>query len=113
MAYQYHVAIENNFIRGPSPSYWTEKLADPILCGCIVLYQGGGDVQNYFPPGVIIPIDASDPSTVATIIRSLLQSNYYERHVDVLKEAQHLILERWGPYATIAEGLVRFGRTWE
>ena len=111
--YRYHFAAENTRVPGPNPSYWTEKVADPIMCGCVVLYDGAGDIDKYFPPGVIIPIDTREPEIVACTIRSVLSSNHWRENYTNLMIAQAMIRERWGPYPTIAEGVARYGRMWE
>ena len=51
--YRFHIAVENCQER----HYWTEKLADPILAGCTVLYHGCPDIHEYFGADAVIPID--------------------------------------------------------
>jgi hypothetical protein len=43
--YIFTVVIEND----SSPHYWTEKLADSLIAGCIPIYSGASLVSSYFP----------------------------------------------------------------
>ncbi len=67
--YKFVIAIENNFIDG----YITEKLINPILAGCIPIYYGAKDVNNYFNKDRIINI--RDYNTIEECIEYILKVN--------------------------------------
>ena len=56
LPYRYHLAIENC----DGPDLWTEKLADPFLCGAFPFYAGCTNVESYFPAGSFEYIDLQD-----------------------------------------------------
>jgi len=44
--YAFHLAIESF----PVSDYWTEKIADPIMCEAVPIYQGCPNIADYFEP---------------------------------------------------------------
>ena len=48
--YMFSVAIENSSV----PNYFTEKIIDCFLCGCVPVYWGCTNIQKFFNPNGII-----------------------------------------------------------
>lgn len=91
LPYKYSLAIENFQIA----DYWTEKIADPLLCWSIPFYWGAPNIDSYFPAGSYIAIDPRKPEWSLQKINEILDSDYYEKHLPLLAEARKLVLERY------------------
>lgn len=86
--YRYHIAVENN----DEPGFWTEKLADAFLGYALPLYVGGAGVENDFPEGSFIRIDAFRPAEAVKIIEKTLQEHEWEKRLPQICEARDKIL---------------------
>lgn len=53
---RFHLALENN----NHPYYWTEKLADPILCRCHVFYSGAHPLDSELDRAGITEVTLDD-----------------------------------------------------
>lgn len=69
LPHRFHLAIENSI----HPAYWTEKLADPLLCLAKVFYIGDPFAVKDFDDKCIVPLDIEDTLGSAQIIRDHLQ----------------------------------------
>ena len=47
--YFYHICIENF----STPHYFSEKIIDPLICGCIPIYYGCQNIDEYFGNSII------------------------------------------------------------
>lgn len=90
-AYKYHVAIENYI----APHYWSEKLSDAFLCGCLPFYAGAPDLADDFPSESFIPIPIDDPKEAVEIIKASIASNEYEKRREAIAEARRLVLDKY------------------
>ena len=102
--FKVHVAIENC----REDDYWTEKLADPILSGCRVLYHGCGNVLDYFPGGSVIPIDIDGGNAVETTITKL-ESLRNDSEPD-LESDRLLLLHSYNLFSRVPEWISRLGK---
>ena len=96
--YKYHVAIENYI----APHYWSEKIADAFLCGCLPFYAGAPDLARDFPPESFIPIPIDDPAESVSIIKAAIAAGEYEKRRDAIEEARRLILEKYNFWDEVA-----------
>ena len=88
--YRYSLAIENSAYH----DYWSEKIADCFLTGTVPLYYGCPNINAYFAPESLIPIDI-DPSRAeqtAEKIRSLISEADYQRRMPHLLAAKEQVL---------------------
>ena len=85
----HHLALENSSHFGN----WTEKLADPILALNRTYYAGAPDINDYFSPGAVLPIDLSNFEKAAEIIEEdFLTIEYNEL---ILEEARHQLVSEY------------------
>jgi hypothetical protein len=96
--YRYHVAIENFSGR----HHWTEKLADAFLGCCLPFYYGCPDVFDYFPEESLVRIDMASVEATADMLRKAIRDNYFKKRLPHILKARQLVLERYGPIATIS-----------
>jgi hypothetical protein len=82
--FKYHLAIENSACF----HYWTEKLADPLLCWSFPFYWGCPNIGEYFPREAYEPINLYDPPQAIATIEAALASGRYEAALPALGEAR-------------------------
>ncbi len=97
-SFRYHVAIENHV----APHHWTEKLSDSFLGLCLPFYHGCPNVDDYFPPGSVIPINIHDFDGAVRIIKDAVSSGQYERRLSLIREARRRVLEEHGTFPRLA-----------
>jgi hypothetical protein len=88
--FRYSLAIENSRI----PSYFTEKLIDPILRDCVPVYFGAPDLQNYLPDDSFIALEKLDISLLREVLSSLSDEDYELRR-PALEEAKRIVNEEF------------------
>jgi len=96
LPYKYSLGIEN----GSLPYYFTEKIADPLLCWSMPIYWGCKNIHKFLPEGSYVNIDVDDPHVVDKIIE-IIKSDLREQNIDKIKEARELILERYNIWETV------------
>jgi hypothetical protein len=97
LPYKYHIALENNQI----PSYWTEKIADPLLGYCLPFYHGCANIGDYFPKGSYVPIDIDSDTTIAMLERAV-EENLYSQHLEMITAARQLVLNDYNLFEIMA-----------
>ncbi len=95
--YRYSIAFENSSY----DDYFTEKIADPILAGCLPLYVGCPNLERWLPPGCFVRIDPDDPG-VFDQIRSVVASDLWRERRPALEEAKALLLEKYNAFRFLA-----------
>lgn len=88
--YRYSIAIENSCIQ----SYITEKFYDCIIAGCIPLYYGAPDIDDYFPTDSYVPLPINDVEKCCQVISELSESDYLRR-LPALIKARSLIRDNY------------------
>ena len=96
--FMYHVAMENHI----APGHWTEKLADPIVCGCLTFYAGDPEAAKVLPERSFVPIPASDPERAAEIVKKAVADGEWEKRRGAIAEARALLMEKHNLFAQIA-----------
>lgn len=67
--YMFSICIENSSIH----NYWTEKLSDPIIAGCVPIYFGAPNINDLFDG--IIKIDIFNTKSSLTLIKHILNKS--------------------------------------
>ena len=88
LPYRFHLALENSI----HPHYWTEKLADPLLCLAKVFYVGDPLAVTDFDDKCIVPLDIYDASSSARIIHDHLNRGVSEAEMSSLVQARRKII---------------------
>jgi len=86
--YQYGLAIENTIV----DHYWTEKISDLFLAGCLPFYIGPPNILEYFPEESIIMLDFDDIDRSLEIIKSTIENNEFEKRKKYIEEARNKVL---------------------
>jgi len=97
--YKYTIAIENCV----HPHYWTEKIADAFLAGCLPFYHGCPNVAEYFPPGSFVPIDIGNVDGSIAVMERTMRDGAWERALPAIDEARRLVLDRYNLFAVAAD----------
>lgn len=96
--FKYHVAIENFF----GPHHWTEKLADPFLGACMPVYYGCPNAESYFPPESFLRVELNNVDAAVETLQRAIRDRLYEKNLKAILESRRLVLEEYGPIASIA-----------
>jgi FkbM family methyltransferase len=88
LPYRYHITLENCSI----PDYWTEKLADAYLAGCLPLYWGCTNIDKYFPEDSLIRLDIEDCEAACATIERVLISDEDAQRRGALEDARQRVL---------------------
>lgn len=94
--YRYTFGFENSSEKG----YFTEKISDAVLAGCMVFYWGCPDLEDYFPKDSFIRLDITKEDAPDKVIE-MIHTDFRERHLNELKKAKELILDKYGLWPTI------------
>jgi hypothetical protein len=97
--FKYTIVLENSSIN----DYWTEKISDAFLCGAFPIYYGCSNIYDYFPKGSLATIDINNVEASIRIIRSVIESNQYEKSLDLIKESKELVLNRYNLFPLIVD----------
>lgn len=89
--YKYSIAIENY----SCDDYWTEKITDCFLSWTLPIYYGAKNITRYFPEESMLLIDPNRPEYSLQQIKEAMAADYYESHLDYIKEARELILNKY------------------
>jgi len=97
--YKYNLSIEN----GRTDYYFSEKFCDPILFLTMPIYSGCKQIDKFFPKGSYILFDETKgiDYNVDKIIE-ICNSNYRDENIENLKEAKHLVLNKYNIWNTIS-----------
>jgi Glycosyltransferase family 10 (fucosyltransferase) C-term len=101
LPYRYSIAIENH----SSPHYFTEKINDCFLSYTVPLYYGCTNIRDYFPEQSFIAIDIQNPEAAIRKIENVLLQDDWSARLEAVKEARHLVLNKYQPLAGAANAL--------
>lgn len=87
--YRYSIAIENS----STPFYFTEKITDCFLAGCMPFYYGASNIADFFPKESFVWIDITRPKEAQKIIQSALKEKLWEKNQDFILESRRRVLE--------------------
>lgn len=89
--YKYHIALENTSLK----DWWTEKLSDAFLGESYPIYYGCPNIYDYFSEKALAIIDINKPDEAISTIKSIIQSEIYEKSIDAIKKARELVLDKY------------------
>lgn len=101
--FRYHVVLENYQV----DDYWTEKLADCFLGGALPLYWGCPNIDRYFSPESLVPIDISRPEEAIRTIERALFERRYETALPAVWNSRRRVLWDYNFFAVVANLLER------
>jgi len=96
--YEFSIAIENSSFE----DYFTEKISDCYLAYTYPIYFGCPNITDYFDQNSIINIDINNLDKSIKIIEKLLSDdNFYLNHLEKIKEARNLCLDKYNFFETL------------
>ena len=101
--YRYSIAFENHI----GPYYWSEKIADCFLAGCMPIYAGCTNLEDYFPAQSFVRLDPADPDPAGTV-RRIVESDLAERNRDAVIEARRRVLYEHQLFPFVAREIAAF-----
>ncbi len=96
-SYRYHVAMENHI----GESYWSEKIADAFLCGCLPFYAGAPNLADDFPADSFIPIPIDNPDRALQIIREAMAADEWSKRLPAIMKARELLFSKYNFWAQV------------
>lgn len=87
--FKYSIAIENS----STPYYFSEKITDCFLAGCMPIYYGAENIFDFFPQNSLIWIDIKQPHKAQKIIQKALEDRLWEKNQDVILQAREKCLK--------------------
>jgi len=97
-SYKYHIVLENNSL----DDYWTEKLSDAFLGMSYPIYYGCTNIYNYFSTESLSIIDIRKPDQAISKIKSIIESDIYDKSKASILEAKELILDKYQLFPMLA-----------
>lgn len=96
--YKYHIALEN-FI---CDDYFTCKLTDAFLGGCLPFYSGAPNILKYFPEYSLCPINIGNFNEAYDLINWVIDHDGYEDRIKDIQTARDLVLTEYNIFSVIA-----------
>lgn len=97
--YKYSLVIENSQFM----NYWTEKLADALICENYPIYAGCPNILEYFNDGELTPVDLNKPEQAAETIQNLIYTNAYDKRLENILKAKQRVLYHYNALTLIAD----------
>lgn len=91
LSYRYTFASENSRTR----NYITEKLMDAILCESLCFYDGCPNAEDFIDPKAFIRLNLDDPERSFEIVRSALESNEWQKRLEIIRREKKRILNHY------------------
>jgi GR25 family glycosyltransferase involved in LPS biosynthesis/glycosyltransferase involved in cell wall biosynthesis/GT2 family glycosyltransferase len=102
MPYKYYFMAENNF----EPGFITEKLWEPIICECLVFYQGAPDVAKYVNPEAFVQLDLDDFEGSYEIMKKAIEENWWDKRLPAIRAMKQKILNEMNMFPRL-ENIIR------
>jgi len=93
--YRYTLSFENSSQRG-----LFSIITDGILAGCMPIYWGCLNLEDFFPKGSFIRLDITKEDAPERAIE-IARSDFRERNLDALREAKELIIDKYNIWPTV------------
>lgn len=84
-------------------NYFSERFFDDMLLWCMPIYSGGSQVHKYIPENSFRYFDRVN--TKPEEIIEIIDSNFYEKHIEDMREARNLLLNKYQLWARVYEGI--------
>jgi hypothetical protein len=91
---RYSIVMENSI----SELYWSEKIADSLLCYSLPFYHGCPELGRFLPSDSFIALDINEPGCIDRV-RDILDSRPYEDKLPAIESARSLLLNTQNLYA--------------
>lgn len=102
--YRYSIAFETSWQEG----YFC-KLYDPILAGCMPIYWGCPNLDQYLPKNSFIRVDLrKDLDSVCDEVVEIVKSDFREQHLDELKAAKELLLDKYNMWEIFYQEIKKY-----
>lgn len=88
--YRYTLAFEN----ASEPGYWTGKLSDAFLAGCMPIFWGCPNLEKFFPKDSFVRVDITREDAPERVVE-IAKSDRREQNLAVLEEAKQLCLDKY------------------
>ncbi|MEM6619325.1 MAG: hypothetical protein AAF631_08490 [Pseudomonadota bacterium] len=98
LPHRYHLALEN----GAGRYSWTEKLADPLICGALPFYVGCENVVDELPADAVLPLDLSDFDAAVASMRAAVAANAADARAQAIETARDRVLNHHNIMALFA-----------
>jgi len=82
--------------------YFSERFFDDLLMWCMPIYTGCGEIYRYLPFNCYINFDYNTPPKK---IIEIANSDFREKHLEDIKEARYLLLNKYQLWARAYEGI--------
>lgn len=89
-SYEYTFAFENIC----EANYMSEKFNDAILAGCIPIYWGMTNIDDYYPEGSFVEVDINREDAPQKIME-ILESDFRNQNIEALYKAKDLLLNKY------------------
>jgi len=86
--YKYTFASENAREEG----YFTEKIADAIISECLCFYCGCPNITDFIDERAYIILDLNKPEEAKKIVEDAINSNEWEKRIDIIRKEKNKIL---------------------
>ena len=73
-------------------NYFSERFADAMLLWCMPLYSGGTGLEKFFPENSFRYVNVKGNGDD---VREIIKSNFWEENIEAMKNARHLILNKY------------------
>lgn len=87
--FKYHIAVENQSIK----NYFTEKVIDALMVGCLVFYWGCPNISEFFGDAVI-PVDFSHPERALEQIQTAMKNDEWGKRKNAIQSAREKIVSK-------------------
>lgn len=94
--YRYTFSFENSWQRG----YFTDDICDGIFAGCMPIFWGCPNLEEFLPEGSFIRLDITREDAPERAME-IVNSDFRERHLDALREAKKLILDKYNLWPSL------------
>lgn len=101
--FKYSVAIENS----STPYYFSEKITDCFLAGCMPIYYGAENIFDFFPEKSLIWIDIKRPQKAQQIIQNALKEKLWEKNQDFILQAREKCLKDYNFITAMGEKIAQ------
>jgi hypothetical protein len=95
--YHYHLCMENSVL----DNYWTEKIGDAFLAGCVPIYWGAPNISAYFDPRGFEVIDIERSAESICRIRHIIESPPSLKRIAAVLENRRRVMEDYSYYGLI------------
>ena len=102
LPYEYTLEFDDEW---SSRCYFSERVFDDLLLWCMPIYSGGLDIGKFIPENSIVPFNRG--TTQPEEIIEIIDSGFRDKHIEDIREARHLLLNKYQVWARVYSGIKR------